>query len=106
MVLRLAGDTKGKCAGLARPVRKSRDWPYFLASAWATSQSCWVFCMVKPWPLHAFWPLHALLACLQAPWPLQDEEFTHLTAALSPAAVLSAADAVIEVTANRPATAR
>jgi hypothetical protein len=60
--------------------------------------------MVKPWPLHEFWPLQELVACLHEPWPLQDDECMHLTAAESPAGVLSAAEADIEVTANKPAT--
>ena len=30
-----------------------------------------VLVVTKPWPLQAFWPLHALVALLQALWPLQ-----------------------------------
>src|SRR5581483_3477458 len=77
---------------------------YFFAAACAASQSAWVFCMVKPWPLHEFWPLQELVACLQAPWPLQDEEFMHLTAAWSPEAWPPTGAADTAAAANRPAT--
>src|SRR5579883_1631109 len=33
---------------------------------------------VQPWPLQAFWPLHELVALLQALWPLQALTPPHL----------------------------
>ncbi|HEY1588743.1 MAG TPA: hypothetical protein VGG00_03335, partial [Rhodanobacter sp.] len=89
------------------PARTGKPLPAYqeaLLAAWAAVQSAWVFCMVKPWPLHEFWPLHELVACLHAPWPLQDDEFMHLTLAVSPAPLGEATAADIEDTANRPAT--
>src|SRR6187402_637743 len=72
----------------------------FLAEACADLHEASCFCIVKPWPLHAFWPLHELLDVLHAPWPLQDEEFSHFTLAWSAATAVP-----IVVIVNMPATA-
>lgn len=39
--------------------------------------------LTQPWPLHAFWPLQALLAPAQAPVPLHELMPAHLTSAFA-----------------------
>src|SRR5204863_5451939 len=68
-------------------------------------QSCELV-SVTPWPLQPFWPLQALLALLQAPWPLHSLTPAHIT--LSPAffSVLSFANAAPETKSEATAVAR
>src|SRR5262249_59353578 len=57
--------------------------------------------MTKPWPLHEFMPLQALLADLQELWPLQELMPEHLmSAALAPvtATTLNSAAAAVATT--------
>src|SRR5450631_3719184 len=71
-----------------------------LAAVCAVVQAALVSCIVMPWPLHAFWPLHELAVFLQALWPLQEDDFSHFTFASSPAQA-----ELMLATVKRPATA-